>query len=137
MIGGVSRIPSAGPVLISVPGISGVQIAAATLGAEVVYQWPRPYVVTGFFLSERETAGSIVIANMRIRIVDESASELVTDGLGTVGNMPALALLGRSLRWQPFRRLVLGGIRWTIQIENENAAQTVTPDLLFRLEEEV
>jgi len=130
------RIPAAGPILISIPGITGIQIAAATDGAEVVYQWPFPYVVSGFWLGEEETANPIVLGAMRLRIVDEDASELVTDGRANVESLSALAVMGRSPRWQPFRRVVCPGRRWTFQILNENAGQTVTPQLYFRVEEE-
>lgn len=121
--------------MLTIPGVSDVQIAAATAGPAVIYQWPRPYVVSSFFLHERETADPIVLGRMRLRMVDDENNELVIDGQGLTNGSP-LALIGIRPRWIPFRRVVRAGRRWTFQIINENAAQTVTPIFLFGLKEQ-
>jgi hypothetical protein len=137
----MSRLPDAGPIILTIPGITDVAINAATLGPAVRYIWPKSYIVSAFFLSVR--SGVLVeLANTRLRMHDDNGSELCADGTGTEVSANALALVGGPLtlfgrrkdRWQSFRYVVRGGERWTFQIENENAGVAIVPWLGFRVE---
>jgi len=129
------RIPGAGPILLTIPGLSDVPILASSSSPEVKFAWPGPYLCSGIWLTEETTADPIVIAKLRLRMLDDSRNELAIDGSGAVESMPALAIMGRSFRWQPFRRVIRSGAKWVFQIENDNLV-TVVPQLYFRLEEE-
>ena len=144
----MSALPSAGPIFITVPGLTDVAITAQvgtvpTLSPVVRFKWPRPFVVAGFWLSLR-AADPAGLAALGIRVLDNQANELFTDGFGTAENFFGLAgammgtgartgLLASSGRWMPFRRIVRGGDKWTLQLQNRGAA-TVIPWLAFRLE---
>lgn len=129
------RLPSAGPIALIIPGVSDVTIAAATVGPEVLFTWPAPYLVSGFWLGEETVADAATIAGLRLRMQDSARNELMADGAGLVDNAPALAFCGRSLRWQPLQRVVRAGHKWLFQIENTNAVDVV-PLLYFKLEAE-
>lgn len=131
-----SRIPAAGPILLEIPGVSNVRIAAGTTGAAVKFTWPMRYVVSGLWLSERLTASPVVTGNINLQIIDDMRNLLTLDGSGALEDVPALALVGRSPRWQPFRRVVRAGQRWVFRIRNSNGAQDIIPQLYFRLEEQ-
>jgi len=115
------RLPAAGPIMITVPGISDVVVTAATVGPEVKYRMPGPYLYSGIWIGDDLAATAAAVANIRLRIQDDSRNELLIDGQGG-DNAGALSLIGRSsFRWQPFRRVVRAGAKWLFQLENRNA----------------
>lgn len=128
------RLPSAGPILVTIPGISDVVIAASTVGPEVFYRWPGPYTVGAFFLWEETVATPAIVAGLRLRMQDDSEEELIADGSGEVDSAGSLAFVGRSPRWQPLRRVIRPGQKWLFQIENTNVVDC-TPQLYFRVEQ--
>jgi hypothetical protein len=136
----MSRLPSAGPLIFTIPGITDAAVAPATVGPEVFFIWPVSYVISGLFLNVR-SANQVDLANTRLRMMDDNRSELVSDGVGTEVRANALALVGgpltlfnaRTDRWQSFRYVVRGGERWLFQIEN-TGANTIVPWLGFRVE---
>lgn len=130
-------MPAEGPIFLTVPGVSDVPIAAAVppalaVGAPVKFQWPRPYVLSGLWLSTRDGL-PVSLAGLRLRIQDEGRNELVTDGQGFRSTMSGLSIMGRSPRWMPFRWEVRSGDRWIFQLSSSLLA-IVTPSLLLRVE---
>lgn len=121
--------------MLTIPGVSDVAIVAATLGPAVKFRWPGPYLMSGFWLGEQNTATPAAVANIRLRIVDEWTNELVIDGAGLLVNAGGLAFSGRSPRWQAMRRVIRAGAKWVFQIQNRNAFDVV-PQLYFKLESE-
>jgi hypothetical protein len=128
------RIPGAGPIALTIPGISDTLVAGASLGAEVFYAWPGPYLVSGLWLTDGD-GDPASTARLRLRMQDADRTEVISDGRGAVASLPGLAMLGRSFRWQPFRRIVRAGQKWLFQIENDNVGDVV-PLVYFRLEEQ-
>ncbi len=128
------RLPGAGPIMLTIPGVSDVAINAATLGPEVFFRWPGPWLVSAFWLGEQNTATAAAIANLRLRMVDSNRQELAIDGQGLINNLGGLAG-GISPRWIPFRRVIRPGQKWLFQIQNRNAF-TAIPQLYFKLEEQ-
>ncbi len=115
------RLPSAGPIMLTVPGISDTVILAATVGPAVLYRMPGPYLYSGLWIGDDLVATAAAVANMRLRIQDDARNELLIDGQGG-SDAGALSLIGRSsFRWQPFRRVVRAGAKWLFQLENRNA----------------
>ena len=139
----MSRLPSAGPIIFTIPGITDVAVPAATVGPEVLFIWPKSYIVSGLFLNVR-SALQIDLANTRLRMLDDNRSELVSDGIGTEVRANMMQLVGGPLtlfgarkdRWQSFRYVVRGGERWLFQIENTGAVP-ITPWLGFKLETDI
>jgi len=129
------RLPGAGPILLTVPGVSDVTIPANTVGAEIFFRWPGPYVWSGIWLGDELVATPAAVAKLRLRMVDDSRNELMIDGRGGLDTAGALSLCGRVPRWQPFRRVMRSGQKWLFQVENRNAFD-VRPLLYLRLEEE-
>ncbi len=146
----MSTLPSAGPIILTVPGLTNVAIAAqiATtpgLSPVVKFTWPRPYVVSGFWLNTRD-ADPVALAALGVRLIDSDQSEIFSDGFGGADNFFGLAgslmgtaarvgILGSSGRWQPFRRVVRGGDKWTMQLQNRSAA-IITPWFGFKVEQQ-
>jgi hypothetical protein len=129
----MSNLPPAGPILLTVPGITDTSIAGATTGAAVQFQWPRPYVLSGLWVNVRG-ASLIELGLLRLRIQDASRDELVTSGQGNLLTMGCASFMGRQgLRWQPFRHEVRAGDRWIFQFTNGNAG-AVVPWLGLRVE---
>ncbi len=106
---------------------------AASNGAEVFFVWPRRYVVSGFILGVR-SAVAVELANTRLRIVDDSSTELFSDGRGLTVSGSSVALVGLRPRFMAFRRPVRPGEKWLFQIINGNGGVAVVPSLLFRVE---
>lgn len=145
--GALERLPNYGPVILTIPGITDVAVAANTVGPEVKWSWPKSYIVDALWLSTRDPSVT-VIANTKLRMVDEEPCELSVDGNSFTSRMNALQLIGRGppliygaaavsrrqFRWFSFRRLVKAGETWTFQIENQNGA-SITPWLGFRVAE--
>lgn len=129
----LQRLPAAGPVILTIPGITDVSVAATTVGPVVRYTWPKSYVVSGLWLSTRVPSLTL-LSNVKLRMVDATSQEVVSDGRGQVFDVNALSLLGRQLRWFSFRRIVHDGDRWQFRITNDNA-DAVIPWLGFRVEE--
>lgn len=144
----MSALPSSGPILITIPGLTDVSIGAQvgttpTLSPAVRFTWPRPYVVSGFWLNTR-SADPIDLAGLGLRIEDEQQQQLFTDGFGVANNFFGLGaammgagaragMLASSGRWMPFRRVVRGGDKWTIQLQNRGAS-AIVPWLAFKVE---
>lgn len=133
-------LPEDGPLSIRVPGISGVSIPAASLGAEIVYRWPQTMKLAGFYFMVR-SAVAIELANTKLRMADDASIELASNGFGNVTMMPGLTLrgiapLGRTFggRMQSMQRIVRAGDQWIFQVQNDNAAIAVVPELFFMLE---
>lgn len=132
-------LPENGPLGIRIPGISGVTVPAATLGAEIVYRWPQTMKLAGLYFMVR-SADAVQLANTRLRMADDASVELATNGFGTETMMPGLVLrgiapLGRTFggRMQAIQRIVRAGDQWVFQVQNDNAVDVV-PELVFMLE---
>ncbi len=129
----LQRLPSAGPVIFTIPGITDVTVNATTVGPVVRFTWPKSYAISGMWLSTR-TPTLTTIANTKIRIVDAYSQEVISDGRGQIFDCSALALIGRQFRWFAFRRIVHDGDRWQFRITNDNG-DAIIPWLGFRVEE--
>lgn len=138
-------LPSSGPIAISIPGISGVAIPAASDGVEVRYRWPRDYKLGGIDFCIR-SGNQVQLANTRLRLADarRGSLELVTSGTGQDALRSINGLLMRGIvpmgrtfggRFQAFQRVVRTGDIWIIQVFNDNAAIAIVPELFFRLED--
>ena len=139
-----------GPILISIPGVSGVSLGPSSTGAVVKYRWPQAYALDAWTMLPR----SGVVADLgalTIRMQDAAGDELVTDGQGFFPGsvfLPPLAGVGFqpsvfkppggvaswTPRWMPLERHVRAGDQWLFQVMNGSGA-TRTPELLFRLGE--
>lgn len=144
----VSRLPKSGPIIISIPGISDVSVAANSRGAAVLYRWPKRYVLSGWILLP--TTGLKADASLlSVAMVDDSGNQIISDGQGLSdfsNFVPSLSLSGIggpfpmmtnwnwSPKWQPLSRIVAAGDTWQFQIGNESAGALV-PFLGFRLED--
>lgn len=143
----VSRLPEHGPTILSIPGISGVSVAAGTTGSLVSYRWPGRYVLSSWILIPRSGLKADA-ALLSIAMSDDSGQQLVTDGQGLGANsnvVPSFSLAGIggpfplktnwnwSPRWQPLSRIVGAGDVWQFQITND-AGGAIVPFLGFHLE---
>lgn len=138
-------LPSRGPLAISIPGITGVSVPAATTGTEVRYRWPADYKLSAIDFGVRSGL-QLHLANMRLRMTDvhNSAIELASSGSGqdTLRSIEGLLMrgitpIGRTFgggRFMAFQRVVRAGDIWLFQVFNANAAVDVIPELFFRLE---
>lgn len=151
MLASARLIPTrTGPIIMSIPGISGVQVGASSNGAEVKFRWPRPFFLAAFLVTTRAGTPSD-LARVSLRMQDSNNDELVFDGIGlsagasflplagVAGISPApFAPLGALTAWQPqwapLWRHVKAGEQWIFQIRN-GAGAARTPELLFRLAE--
>jgi hypothetical protein len=133
-------LPHVGPIAISIPGVSGVAIPAATDGAQVRYRWPATYKLCGIDLCVRSGLDTH-LANTRLLLIDDKNIVLCTNGLGTVSSMSGLANRGIAPlnhtfggRVNAFQRIVRAGDIWMIQVFNDNVGIAIVPELFFRLE---
>lgn len=128
-------IPRCGPMQYSPFGLSGVSIAAAASNGPVAFRWPRAVFCTGFLLFPE--SGSLVdAAHLKIRIQDESFTDMITDGAGAQFYAPALLLHGFGFRIFDLQRPVAAGDLWYITLANTYAAVTaIVPRLAFAFEE--
>lgn len=139
--------PQVGPVLLVIPGISGVQLAPATTGAEVQYRWPRPYLLKSWIVVP--TSGLEADAGkLRVRMRDQMGVELVTDTVqinADANFLPVVAQTGIAPvrfnaaswwapNWTPMRRIVQAGEVWRFQAMNVGAG-AITPFFAFELAE--
>ena len=129
------RLPQAGPIILTVPGLSDVAIGAGLESPAILFRLPGPYLLSAFWLGEETVADAATVANLRLRMQDSAGNEIFADGQGLLDNAPALALGGRSPRWQSFRRVIRAGQKWLFQIENRNAV-TAIPQFYLKLEAE-
>lgn len=130
-------LPVQGSLALSIPGISGVSVPAASEGAAVRFRWPQDVRISSYDLMVR-SGDQVQLANTRIRITTDRGVQLATDGLGLVTNMPGL--FGRGIvqngrqfggRSNAFQYLIRSGELWTFQVENANALVAVVPELWF------
>lgn len=151
-----SIMPRSGPIVFSIPGISGVEIAQAssstqpTYGNVVFWQWPRKYRVTDMMFY---TPYYYKNAFAAIDIQDHLGFSFCTDGFNLqqpATFVNALALNGgisdkNRLFAQhtplalirPFKldRIVMPGQRWRFQVQNSYADDPILPYLHFYVEE--
>lgn len=133
-----SRLPDVGPVIVSIPGVSGTLMTGAT-SITVFYRWRSSYMLTGLFFRTLTTGLS---SNMFLSIQDDARNELIANGFGlTEANAVALPANGQAadptlgqpqvLRWMPMQRYVHRGEQWRFIVRSLGS---VRPELLFRLE---
>jgi len=133
-----SRLPDIGPVICSIPEISG-RLFVGVQSTTVFFIWPSSYIVAGMFVRAMTTG---VSSNMLLSIQDDARNELILNGFGlNEANITALQpnalsqdLVGGtppSNRWIPLQRYVHQGDRWRFVVRT---LATVRPELLFRLE---
>ena len=53
------RLPGAGPIMLTVPGISDEIILAATVGPVVLFRMPGPYLYSGIWIGDDLVATQI------------------------------------------------------------------------------
>lgn len=133
-------LPSFGPIALSIPGISGVSVAASSTGAQVKYRWPATFKLCGIDLCVR-SGNDVELAKTRVLMIDDKNIVLASDGFGNVTTISGLANrgiapLGRTFggRVNAFQRIVRAGDIWVFQVTNDNAGVAVVPELFFRLE---
>lgn len=127
-----TRQPTFGPVLYSVPGLSGITLAGGSSSPAVVFTWPRDLFVSGVLLLP--LSGSPAdLARLSLEVVDEYDEQIVSDATGEGFTVPGLALAGFGLRPFPLQRPVRAGQRWQMTISLEAGANE-TPTLLFWIE---
>lgn len=148
-----SRLPSEGPVVIVIPGLSDAQILPGTSTPELEYRWPRRYKLAGVLLMPvAVTAGTLetAAAALRLQATDDLGEALATDTQGLDLNsfsVPGLALsgIGNPIqqvtglggympRWHALGREVHAGDAWRMSIRNADPATTITSFLAFRVE---
>lgn len=133
----VARIPRGGtagprPMVISVPGVSGVQVNAASSGAAVTFFQPTDGLVTGLLAIPR-SGSEAAAAALSLSVIDDASQALFSDGRNGVLSLPFLLLSGRGWRWFPLRAAVKRGSPWIFQVTNGGGSAQV-PTVLLRLE---
>jgi hypothetical protein len=141
-----------GPIIITVPGVSGVSVPAVTTNATVKYRWPQRYRLAAWTLLPRSGAPAD-LGFLSIRMQDAGGDELVTDGqgflpgsaflpaLGVAGFQPSILKFGAGTvgawtpRWQNLEVAVKAGDQWIFQVASSKPAGAIVPDLLFLLAE--
>lgn len=143
----VSTLPKSGPIVFSIPGISGVSVAGNSQGSLITYRWPARYVLSSWILLPRSGLEADA-GDLSVSMTDDMGQQLVSDGQGLAtlsAFMPALASAGIggpfslktnwdwSPQWQPLSRIVAAGDTWQFQIANSSGG-AIVPFLGFRVE---
>jgi hypothetical protein len=159
MLGAASHLPRRGASVLTIPGVSGVALTAATTGALVEYRWPAAFKLAGllyFPTAPGVLSLGVAAGRLWLRIIDDDGDTFAFDTVGTATNAfetPGRAIngsgsplsLGTELldpvdgapyqpRWFALERRVRAGETWRFQARNANTV-TVTPFLGFRVEE--
>lgn len=115
-------------MLYRVRGISGVSVASGTTLGPIAFRFPRDVFVDGVQLLVR-SGNPAELAALEMRIQDETFSDIISDGQGTIFTA-AGAMLASIRGWHPFKvqRPVAVGDSWLISITN-NFATPVVPIL--------
>lgn len=133
-----SRLPDIGPIICSIPEITGRLIVGAQT-VTVFFIWPSSYMVTGLFCRAMTTGLS---SNMFLAIQDDARNALILNGFG-LNEANVVALQPNAMpqdvaggtpaanRWIPLQRYVHQGDKWRFVLRT---LATVRPELLFRLE---
>lgn len=105
-------------------------IAAPTVGAAVVFEWPRALVVESV-LAHCTSGVDVDDAGLELAILDQHLEAVVSDSL-QAEFVSARALAGPRRRWFQLSVPVAGRDKWTIQLQNVGP-NAITPRLFFRV----
>lgn len=148
----LSRPVQRGPILIGIPGISGVAVnngtTPATAAPPVSWRWPMDLIVREWILIPQSGTPADA-GKLGIRMVDQDG-ETIFDGVGLdassnflnpltdAGITPSgfhLTGWSWSPQWLKLARLVRQGEQWQFQLTNaKTGGGSITPRLLFAVE---
>jgi hypothetical protein len=134
-------LPRVGPQLFSVREFDAVTIGAGLAVGASSFRWPRDLFVTGISWLP-ETGDPAELANLRVRISDETFQEVFADGQGFTFDVPGVLLGGIAAqveyhgfrRW-PLQRPVAAGDQWFFTMTNTSAADIDVAGLYLFIEE--
>lgn len=130
-------LPLSGPLLYTVPGVSGVSIGAGVTLGPISFKWPSARFVTGISVCTRGGTAA-ELATLALSVIDEDQDALIVEGGLVGGSAPLLAFGGLPLEFWPFpfvqpiplQRPVAAGDVWRFSLTNDGAAPVV-PTLLL------
>lgn len=130
---------SVGPVLYSVRDYAQRVIPAGGSVGPIVWTWQRATFVTGVWVITHDGSGASA-AKLALRIQDETAHDMFTDGQGRTFFAPLGPMSGGILgggRCFPLQRPVADGDAWTLTIANGGADDVTIAALLWLFEEPI
>lgn len=132
--------PDYGPKLWRVPGTDGLVLAAApavgspSVSAPITWRFPKAVFVCGVLVLLRPRSSAAMpgeMAQVSLRIIDESNQPIINDTRGTIRGTqnapvaaPLLALHGKGFHPHALQRAVASQDQWHFVFENEDTAHT-------------
>jgi hypothetical protein len=136
--------PQRGPVRYLVSAADVDINGGSTL--EVDFRFPRPVFATGLLMTLRNPQDQY-LANVSLRIQDETQQDMIFDGVGGYTGRPLAMFRTRYIDGGPFftdlmkvrtyqlQRPVFTGDRWFFTIRNSNGEITIRPELIIEVAE--